>query len=128
MKVKLLRHLAQHQAGAIVDYHAGIAEWLITHGHATEADTRSHTPKADAPASTDSGRTAEQQAGIEPARSAPSSDEPKPVAYDPPPRAGRGSTTAAWRTYATKHGVTIPTDADRDDIITACRNADIPVD
>lgn len=37
----------------------------------------------------------------------------------PPPQAGRGSSTSAWRSYAERHGVSAPADADRGDIIAA---------
>lgn len=44
----------------------------------------------------------------------------------PPPRIGRGSSAAAWLAYAASHGVTVPEDATRTDIITACQQAGIP--
>lgn len=40
-------------------------------------------------------------------------------ATEEPPRAGAGSTTEAWRTYATNLGLDVPDDAGRDDIIAA---------
>lgn len=36
-----------------------------------------------------------------------------------PPRSGKGSSLEAWRQYATDHGVAVPDDASRDDIIEA---------
>lgn len=38
---------------------------------------------------------------------------------DEPPRTGAGSTTDAWRAYATRLGVEVSDDAGRDDIIAA---------
>jgi hypothetical protein len=37
-----------------------------------------------------------------------------------PPRSGRGSGVEAWRAFASFCGVTVPADADRNDIIAAC--------
>ncbi len=36
---------------------------------------------------------------------------------EPPPRIGRGSSTAAWRVYAEAAGLVVPAEAGRDDII-----------
>lgn len=36
-----------------------------------------------------------------------------------PPRAGAGSGGGAWRAYAEDHGVAVPDDAGRDDVIAA---------
>jgi hypothetical protein len=44
---------------------------------------------------------------------------------EPPPHAGRGSSTAAWSEWATAVGVTVTDGMTRDDIITACRNAGV---
>lgn len=48
------------------------------------------------------------------------SDDP-----EPPPRSGTGSGKAAWATYAGRHGVDVPDDAGRDDIIAALENAGV---
>ena len=45
----------------------------------------------------------------------------------PPPQAGRGSSTSAWRAYAERHGVQVAPDADHADIITAVRDKGVPV-
>lgn len=45
-----------------------------------------------------------------------------------PARAGRGSSKEAWAEYATKHEVTVPDGASRDDIIAACAAAGVPVE
>jgi hypothetical protein len=42
-----------------------------------------------------------------------------PVDDDPPPRAGKGSGTTVWADYARRHGVDVPDDADRGEIIDA---------
>lgn len=49
------------------------------------------------------------------------------VADAPPPQRGPGSATAAWRAYAARKGVTVADDADRSDIIAACREAGVAV-
>lgn len=46
----------------------------------------------------------------------------------PPPQRGPGSGTAAWRAYAEANGVQVAPDADRGDVITACREAGVPVE
>ena len=55
----------------------------------------------------------------------PAADESRPK---PPRRSGPGSSAAAWRNYAAKNGVDVPSDADRDDVIAALEAAEIPVD
>ncbi len=40
-----------------------------------------------------------------------------------PPRSGRGSGTDAWEAFANVHGVDLPPDADRSEIIAACERA-----
>lgn len=45
--------------------------------------------------------------------------EPSP-AGGPPPRAGRGSSVDAWRSFAEAHGVEVGPDASREEIIVAC--------
>lgn len=50
------------------------------------------------------------------------------AAMAPPPKAGPGSSKAKWAAYAAAHNVDVPDGADRDDIIAALRNADVPVD
>lgn len=49
--------------------------------------------------------------------SEPAPDDP------PPPRAGRGSSTTAWRAWAGRRNVAVSDEATRDDIIDACRAA-----
>lgn len=44
----------------------------------------------------------------------------------PPPRAGRGSSTASWLRYARGAGVAVADDADRASIIAACEAAGVP--
>lgn len=46
----------------------------------------------------------------------------------PPPKSGPGSSRTKWATYAEQQGVTVPAGADRDDIIAALRDANVPVD
>lgn len=46
----------------------------------------------------------------------------------PPPKAGRGSGTEAWATYATANDVIVEDDAGRDDIIAACEAAGVPTE
>lgn len=46
--------------------------------------------------------------------------EPAPDLPDPPPRAGRGSSQAAWQLWAGLAKVTVTDGATRDDIIDAC--------
>ena len=73
------------------------------------------------------------------APSAPARPDPAPQARPapeaqvaeaggPPPQAGRGSSTSAWRAYAERHGVQVAPDADRADIINACRAHGVPVE
>lgn len=50
-------------------------------------------------------------------------DRPKP-----PKRSGPGSSAAAWRNYASKNGVDVADDADRDEVIAALEAAEVPVD
>lgn len=40
-----------------------------------------------------------------------------------PPRSGKGSGTDAWEAFARVHGVTLPDDFDRAEIIAACEDA-----
>jgi hypothetical protein len=42
---------------------------------------------------------------------------------DPPPKGGAGSGIEEWTAYATAHGIDVPADATRDDIITAVEAA-----
>lgn len=59
--------------------------------------------------------------------SAPAAAERKSDAQDaPPPRAGAGSSRAAWAKYATSHGVHVDADDNRDDIMDACTEAGLP--
>ena len=43
---------------------------------------------------------------------------------DMPPTSGKGSGLDSWRDYATRHGITVPDDATRDDIIAAVTGQD----
>lgn len=67
----------------------------------------------------------------EPAPDVPPEDDDEPVAEpapnlpEPPPRAGRGASLAAWTAWATSAGVTVTDGQTRDDIITACETAGI---
>lgn len=45
-----------------------------------------------------------------------------------PPKAGPGASAAAWRAYAGAHGVEVPEDAKRDDIIAALEAASVPTE
>lgn len=49
-------------------------------------------------------------------------------AAGPPPKAGRGSSAAAWADYAKAHDVDVPDDAGRDEIIAALQAADVPTE
>lgn len=51
--------------------------------------------------------------------------EPAPDLPEPPPRAGRGSSLAAWQAWADNAGVTVADDMTRDDIINACITAGV---
>lgn len=57
--------------------------------------------------------------------SIPAADaQPESSAQDtPPPRAGAGSSRAAWAKHATSHGIQVDEGDTRDDIIEACSNA-----
>lgn len=46
----------------------------------------------------------------------------------PPPQAGKGSSEAAWASYAAGQGVDLPAGAKRDDIIAALTTAGVPVE
>jgi hypothetical protein len=46
----------------------------------------------------------------------------------PPPKSGAGSGVAKWREYAARHGVEVPADASREDVITALTEADVPTE
>lgn len=46
----------------------------------------------------------------------------------PPPKAGPGSSVDAWRAYAEAHGIEMPDDAKRDDIVQALADNGVPVD
>lgn len=67
----------------------------------------------------------------EPAPDGPPEDDDDPVAEpapdlpEPPPRAGRGSSLAAWQTWAWQAGVTVADDMTRDQIIDACVTAGV---
>lgn len=54
--------------------------------------------------------------------------EPEPSYGTAPPRSGKGSGVDAWSDYAYTNNVDVPDDAGRDDIITACEAAGVPVD
>lgn len=51
--------------------------------------------------------------------------EPSPDLPEPPPRAGRGSSLAAWTTWAGRAHVTVTDGMSRDDIIDACITAGV---
>lgn len=67
----------------------------------------------------------------EPAPDGPTGDDDKPVAEpapdlpEPPPRAGRGSSLAAWQAWASAVGVGVDDDMTRDQIIDACVTAGV---
>lgn len=44
----------------------------------------------------------------------------------PPPRYGRGSSTAAWRRYASEHGVAVSDTESKDAVMAALRVAGVP--
>ncbi|KMV23418.1 hypothetical protein ACT16_06625 [Mycobacterium heckeshornense] len=46
----------------------------------------------------------------------------------PPPQAGAGGGRDVWAAYAERHGVNVPEDYRRSQIIEACRNAGVPVE
>lgn len=46
----------------------------------------------------------------------------------PPPQAGAGGGRDAWAAYAQRHGVDVPDDYRRSQIITACKQAGVPVE
>lgn len=55
--------------------------------------------------------------------------DPGPDASDgPPPLAGKGSGKEAWAEYAERHGVGVDSEMTRDQIVDACRQADVPVE
>lgn len=51
--------------------------------------------------------------------------EPAPDLPEPPPRAGRGASLAAWQSWATTAGVAVTNNMSRDDIINACESAGV---
>jgi hypothetical protein len=51
--------------------------------------------------------------------------EPAPDLPDPPPRAGRGSSLAAWTSWAQRADVAVTDGMSRDDIINACISAGV---
>lgn len=61
---------------------------------------------------------------------APAPDEGQERVFvgSPPPRSGAGSSTDAWRAYATDNRVTAADDASREDIITALDQAGVPTE
>ncbi len=54
--------------------------------------------------------------------------QPVPVADEPPPQAGKGSSRDAWADYATACGVTVDAEQGRDEIIAACAAAGVPTE
>lgn len=46
----------------------------------------------------------------------------------PPPKAGRGSSEDAWRSYAAANDVDVSGAEGRDDIVAACEAAGVPVE
>lgn len=89
------------------------------------------------PAGADRGpvRISEPAPDRPPAKAAPAAEpaaddppevaEPDPDLPDPPPRAGRGSSLAAWESWAATVNVAVPDGASRDDIINACQRAGV---
>lgn len=101
MKVTLNRRLGQHQAGDTVDYDDGSARRLLERGLATP--TRDHAAPSQPP-------------------------KPAITQLEVPPQSGKGSGRDAWAAYAAQHDMTVADDDGRDEIIDACRAADVPVE
>lgn len=68
------------------------------------------------------------QAHPEPRRAADRAEAATEPEAGPPPQVGRGSSTTVWRSYAEANGVQVAPDADRADIIDACRAAGVAIE
>lgn len=72
-----------------------------------------------------------QRPAVEPQPEPANEPEPEPepdqdeVLPDPPPRAGRGSSLDAWKTWAALAHVQVDDDMTRDDIVAACELAGV---
>lgn len=46
----------------------------------------------------------------------------------PPPKGGKGSSDAAWTTYARANGIDVTDEMSRKDVIAACESAGVPTE
>lgn len=97
---------------------------LNTYVHAVERDDQGNTTRSQVLGPDDTVPGWAQKAITNPDVWADESDEDTDdgdttEGSGEPPRAGKGSGLEAWRTYAQAQGISVPDDANRDDIIAA---------